>query len=69
MVFFYFREDLIISYTPGFFYKPFIKNLIDWLRVESRSFDCPVIVENFRPLQVNVETPVDVSPHEDICNI
>lgn len=43
--------------------------LKDRLREESRSFDGPVIVENFGPLQINVETTTDVSPHNDICHI
>lgn len=46
-----------------------MKNLQDWLGEETRPFDCPVIVENLRPLQVNVENATDVPPHDDICDI
>lgn len=46
-----------------------MEDLLDWLGEESRSFDRTVIVENLRPLQVNVETTTDVSPHNDISDI
>lgn len=41
----------------------------DWLGKERGPADGPVVVVDFGPLQVNVETPADVPPHNDVCYI
>lgn len=51
------------------YYQPFMYNLQDWYREESRPLDWSIVVGHFGPLHVNVETTTDVSPHNDIFNI
>lgn len=41
----------------------------DWLGKERGPADGPVVVVDFGPLQVNVETTADVPPHDDVCYI
>lgn len=61
--------DLQSKHTAVLYHKPVLYNFLGWEGEECWSFQCPIVVEDFGFLKVDVETPADVSPHNNIANI